>query len=67
MVPGDIYPELMTSKFADLFALLLSNIYNEITDTAIRPIQWKKEFVTVIPKKRVQKLSQTCAISPVHS
>ena len=50
MVPGDIFPSLMT-KFADFFAIPLANIYNEITRTYVWPLAWKKEFVTVIPKK----------------
>ena len=63
MVPGDIYPDLMT-KFSDFFALPLTNIYNEITETAVWPTQWKKEFVTVIPKKKEpEKLSDLRNIS----
>ena len=50
MVPGDIFPSLMT-RFSDFFALPLTNIYNEISSTFIWPRCWKKEFVTVIPKK----------------
>ena len=50
MVPGDIFPSLMT-KFADFLAIPLTDIYNEISSTYVWPICWKKEFVTVIPKK----------------
>ena len=50
MVPGDIFPDLMT-KFSDFFALPLTDIYNEITRSSVWPLQWKREFVTVIPKK----------------
>ena len=49
MVPGDIFPALVT-ELADLFAIPLTDIYNEITSTKIWPAAWKKEFVTVIPK-----------------
>ena len=49
MVPGDIFPQLMT-QFADQFALPLTNIYNEMTRTGVWPTCWKREFVTVIPK-----------------
>ena len=50
MVPGDIYPNLMT-KLSDFFAIPLSNIYNKICDTFVWPLCWKREFMTVIPKK----------------
>ena len=50
MVPGYIYPSLMT-KFSDFVAIPLTEIYNEITRSYIWPKCWKKEFVTVIPKK----------------
>ena len=51
MVPGDIYPKLMTT-FSDFFAIPLTSIYNEITTTKIWPLCWKREYVTVIPKKK---------------
>ena len=50
MVPGDIFPQLMT-KFSDFFAIPLTMIYNDISRTAIWPTRWKEEFVTAIPKK----------------
>ena len=50
MVPGDVFPQLMT-ECSDFFALPLTCIYNEILTTHIWPPCWKKEFVTVIPKK----------------
>ena len=50
MVPGDIYPQLVTT-FSDFFAIPLTNIYNEILRSYVWPTSWKKEFVTVIPKK----------------
>ena len=37
-------------KFATLLAIPLTDIYNEITKTAVWPKIWKQEFVTVIPK-----------------
>ena len=50
MVPGDIYPQLVTN-FSDFFAIPLTAIYNEILNSYVWPCCWKKEFVTVIPKK----------------
>ena len=50
MVPGDIYSQLVT-LFADFFAIPLTAIYNDILSSYIWPTSWKKEFVTVIPKK----------------
>ena len=49
MVPGDVFPCLMTD-FSDFFAIPLTIIYNEITTSRIWPACWKKEFVTVTPK-----------------
>ena len=49
MVAGDVFPQLMT-KFSDFFAIPLSCIYREISESYVWPIQWKTEFVTVIPK-----------------
>ena len=40
MVRGDIFPDLVT-KFADLLAVPLTSIYNEITATKIWPEIWK--------------------------
>ena len=50
MVKGDIFPSLMTN-YSDFFALPLASIYNEILRTFVWPTCWKREFVTVIPKK----------------
>ena len=50
MVPGDIYPQLVT-QFSDFFAIPLTNIYNAILSSYVWPVCWKREFVTVIPKK----------------
>ena len=48
-VKGDIFPDLVT-HYADLLAVPLTAIYNEITSTKVWPSVWKNEFVTVIPK-----------------
>ena len=50
MVPGDIYPNLVTDC-SDFLAIPLTAIYNDILSTYIWPTCWKKEFVTVIPKR----------------
>ena len=55
MVPGDIFPQLMT-ECSDFMAIPLTFIYNEILTTFVWPTRWKEEFVTVIPKKS----SPTC-------
>ena len=49
-VPVDIFPHLVT-QFADFLAIPLADIYNSITASKEWPVCWKKEFVTVIPKK----------------
>ena len=49
-VPGDIFPQLVT-QFADFLAISLTDIYNKITERKQWPFCWKKEFVTIIPKK----------------
>ena len=50
MVPGDVFPRLVT-KLADFFAIPLTRIYNQITQSKVWLSCWKREFVTVIPKK----------------
>ena len=50
MVPGDIFPRLVT-LCAENLSFPLSNIYNCILETYVWPISWKNEYVTVIPKK----------------
>ena len=50
MVPGDIYPQLV-SQFFDFLAIPLTAIYNKIWETYVWPTCWKREFVAVIPKK----------------
>ena len=49
MVRGDIFPDLVP-RYADLLAVPLTSIYNEITTTSTWPKIWKEESVTVIPK-----------------
>ena len=62
-VPGDIFPQLVT-QFADFLAPPLTDIYNCITVTRTWPTCWKKEYVTVIPKKsNPQSLSDLRNIS----
>ena len=48
-VPGDLPPDLAT-EFADILAIPLSYIFDQIYDTLIWPELWKRETVTVIPK-----------------
>ena len=50
MVKGDIFPKLVV-PCADYLAVPLSNIYNEILNTFVWPMEWKREYVTAIPKK----------------
>ena len=49
-VPGDIFPQLVT-HFADFLAVPLADIFNKITSSKQWPKCWKKEYVTIIPKK----------------
>lgn len=49
-VPGNIFPLLVT-QFADFLAVPLADIYNSITDTKKWPRCWKREYVTIMPKK----------------
>ena len=50
MVEGDIFPKLV-NRCASFIAWPLSAIYNSILETYIWPTYWKREFVTIIPKK----------------
>ena len=52
MVDGDIFPSLVT-LCSDSLAIPLCDIFNTITSTFVWPIAWKKEIVTVIPKKNI--------------
>ena len=49
MVPGDIFPQLV-SNYSVALALPLETIYNAVTSEFHWPCVWKREFVTVIPK-----------------
>ena len=40
------------AQFSDFLAIPLTAIYNDILQTYIWPTCWKREFVTVIPKKQ---------------
>lgn len=62
MVPGDVFPKLVT-KFSDFFAIPLTMVVNKISRTRCWPVVWKKEFVTVIPKK---SSPQSLGDSPGH-
>ena len=50
MVKGDIMPALV-NRCSSALSYPLANIYNTIIATNVWPIEWKKEWVTVIPKK----------------
>ena len=52
MVRGDIFPALVT-ECADSIVAPLAAIYNSILTSFVWPIAWKREFVTVIPKKNI--------------
>ena len=49
MVLGDIFPSLVNRVAAQL-AVPLTNIFNDMTATQKWPSDWKREFVTPIPK-----------------
>ena len=50
MVEGDLFPKLV-NPCAKALSAPLAAIYNSILDTFVWPITWKREYVTVIPKK----------------
>ena len=50
MVVGDIFPSLFTAA-ADCLKAPVASIYNDIIRTGIWPVDWKREYMTVIPKK----------------
>ena len=50
MVPGDIFPALI-NRCSGLLAWPLSAIYNNIILSYRWPTHWKREYVTLIPKK----------------
>ena len=52
MVEGDIFLVLVKECAREL-SLPLANIFNTVTNTLVWPIAWKKETVSVIPKKNI--------------
>ena len=52
MVSGDIFPSLVNASASSL-KIPVTSIYNDILRTAIWPVIWKREYVTVIPKKKM--------------
>ena len=52
MVAGDIFPKLL-NPCSPYLSIPLMDIYNEILSTFVWPVSWKKEYVTVIPKKNL--------------
>ena len=49
MVPGDIFPQLVTNYAASL-SEPLETIYGEVFRTYHWPLCWRNEYVTIIPK-----------------
>ena len=49
MVPGDIFPKLVTD-YAPYLAVPLEVIYREVMDTFQWPLVWRQEYVSIIPK-----------------
>lgn len=63
MVKGDLFPKLV-DRCANILAIPLSSIYNNILDTFVWPAAWKREYVTTIPKKKMpEQLSDLRNIS----
>ena len=52
MVVGDLFPKLV-SPCSPFLAIPLANIYNCILTTYVWPKEWKGEYVTTIPKKKL--------------
>ena len=50
MVKGDIFPSLFNAAACQL-KVPVAAIFNQIIDTLVWPLAWKREFITVIPKK----------------
>ena len=51
-VKGDLPPSIV-SRAAATLSTPVANIYNSIISTYVWPIAWKREYVTVIPKKAI--------------
>ena len=52
MVQGDIFPNLINLCVANL-RTPVADIFNTIIRTHVWPLEWKREYVTVIPKKSI--------------
>ena len=52
MVVGDVFPCLV-NDCAPYLAVPLTDIYNNIMETFVWPLLWKREYVTTIPKKNI--------------
>ena len=52
MVLGDVFPKLV-NDIAHIIAVPLADVYNSVLDYKVWPIAWKREYVTVIPKKSI--------------
>ena len=70
MVRGDIFPDIVT-RHARALSIPLTSIY--ITESRLRPSQWKEESVTVIPKcrtpadiRQLRNISCTLLVSKVY-
>ena len=50
VVPGDIFPQLVTNYAVSLLEPL-ERIYGEVFSTYHWPLCWRNEYVTIIPKK----------------
>ena len=63
MVPGDIFPQLV-SNYAPYLAEPLEKIYRGVVDTFHWPQVWRSEYVTIIPKSpSPEDLGGCCNIS----
>ena len=51
-VDGDLFPCLV-KRCAKSLSIPLQDIYNTITITSVWPVAWKKEIVSIIPKKSI--------------
>ena len=49
MVPGELFPQLVTN-YAPYLSQPLEMIYNEVFITYHWPLVWRNEYVTIIPK-----------------
>ena len=49
MVPGDVFPQLV-SNYAPYLAVPLEVVYKEVMTTYQWPLAWRQEYVSIIPK-----------------